>query len=102
MAAVTFYWECHLEKAPPGRVSGLQGSQTQDHLQALGWSPAPSRAAVPGCGAQRLGVGAYPFLIEPCQETIGGKGSRSYKTGTDIRKERKWETGVVKSHQHFR
>lgn len=50
--------------------------------------------------AQRLRV--YPFLIELHQGTIEGKGLRSYERRTGMWKERRWESGVVKSQQHFR
>lgn len=61
------------------------------------------------CELQWMGMGAsetwrwsLSFLMALRQESIEDKDSKELKRGTDLWKERKWETGIVKSNLHLR
>lgn len=55
-----------------------------------------------GMGASETWRWSLSFLMVLCQESIEDKDSKELKRGTDLWKERKWETGIVKSNLHLR
>lgn len=75
----------------------LRKSETPGPTTGFSLSPVPFASVWMGMGASETWRWSLSFLMALRQESIEDKDSKELKRGTDLWKERKWETGIVKS-----